>query len=342
MGEEKRVAYIGNADLDSISAKILVQHFGLPCDKHFIVEYDIFEHQEELDKLLEYDELMFVDFSPDENFADQLLDHPEIHWKVFDHHESHKFLLDLPPSDQYEIHIDMDEVGTSLFFREFIIPRFKDIKPIVYRFVELVKGYDGWQIDTPIWEEALSLNRLCYKQYNFNASDAESSFDLFVYKQTRKLRIADEWFWTKMEKELIDQARQREEDVLSESRKKLQIRKDSRGSMFGLFSAKSKISLTCHALLRENPELDYIICINTWGGITGKLSFRSRDFNLHQLCFAAGHTVASGGQLEPDEAIRLLEGEYIAIQYREDVPEDVIGRQCFYGGKPNRKKVSNV
>ena len=62
MGEEKRVAYIGNADLDSISAKILVQHFGLPCDKHFIVEYDIFEHQEELDKLLEYDELMFVDF----------------------------------------------------------------------------------------------------------------------------------------------------------------------------------------------------------------------------------------------------------------------------------------
>lgn len=340
---KERVAYIGNPDLDSISVKILVNHFNLPCDKHYIVDYDIFENNEMLDELLTYDRLMFVDFSPDEEFAQRLLDNPQVHWKVFDHHESHAFLSEFPESDQYEIHIDMDEVGTSLFFKKYIEPRFDNIKPIVYRFVELVKGYDGWMIDDPIWEEALSLNRICYRQYNFNAEDAGSAFDIFVHRQTRKLRLKDEWFWTATEREQIESVRAKEQQVLEESRKKLQIRTDSKGVKFGIFSAKSKISLTCYSLLKENPDIKYLICLNTWGGITGKISFRSRnveEFNLHNLCFAAGHTSASGGRVTPDEAIKLLDGRYISIRYLDEVNEDSTPADYFYRKIAKRKKVT--
>lgn len=320
------------ADLDGISPAILINHFEIPYDDLVVNGYEVFEDNEQISYFLSFDEIWFVDFAPDERMTERLLNEYSGHWKVFDHHESRIELKELPPSPNYEIHIDLNEVGTSLFFREYLRKRYKRIKPIVRRFVELVKTYDSWDRENPDWEEALDLNRLCYRQYDFNQVNRFEAFSPFIRKQTRKLSLMNHWMWTKKERELIEATKDRERQVLEESRKKLQIRTDSHGVTFGVFDAKSKISLTCASLLDENPSLKYLIALNTWGGQMGKLSFRSRDedeFNLHDLCFAAGHTVASGAEIEGDLAVRLYNGEYNSILYREDVAEETPIKEKF-------------
>lgn len=321
---KKRIA-LGNPDLDGISSYILAGYFEIEFDDILIVDYSFFDSPDHKNYVLGFEEIFFIDFAPDEAFYNEMIKRGIYFW-IFDHHESDtsQFLFQLPKDDsKYKIYIDLAECGTSLFFKEYLRPQLKRIKPIVKQFVHRVWTYDCWQIDSPDWEEGLSLNRVCYGQQNWGETGI-LAYKLFIDKQTRKLQSVDEWFWTKEEQEIIERTRKREVEILEEARPKLQKREDERGKIFGVIDIAYKISLTAHALLKENPDLDYIIVVNRYGGFNGKLSFRSNGelFDCNNLFVAHGHSGAAGGTLSPDEVIDLLSGKIWCLTYNEDFEKD--------------------
>jgi len=325
--KKNRIA-IGNPDLDGVSSYILASVFEIEFDDILIVDYDFFQSPTHMDYAMEFKEIFFIDFAPTKEMFDEMINRGVYFW-VFDHHESDQavFLKDVPEDNsKYKIFIDYTEVGTSLFFKKYLLPMLKRVKPVVFRFVHLVRTYDAWDVESSDWEEALSLNRVCYGQHDWNQTGIVA-YQQFIDKQVRKIQELSEWTWTKVEKEIIESAKKRELEILKESREKLQIRDDHHGKLFGIFDCGSKISLTAHALLKEYPEFDFIIVVNTYHGINGKLSFRSKSFNCNTLALANGHDAAAGGQVSLEDAIKLLEGEYWCVAYKgeeENFPKKML------------------
>lgn len=312
--------FIGQTDLDGSGFVVLLDYFQIPYDDILIEEYSFFDDDQKIDYALSFKELIFIDFSPDQRMADKLLEQKK-QWKVFDHHEgeTRSFLKELPESNLYEINIDMEECGTSLFFKEFIAPNTRRIKPIVKEYVNLIKTYDMWKQDDPLWEEALNLNRIFYRMRNYNALVEYEAMIPFLEAQIRKFQYRSFWTWTEKELQIIKSVKEREKKVYEEGKQTLHFRKDHRGKLFGVWDGPSKISLTCSAFLKEYPELDYIIAINTWGGLSGKMSFRSsRGFNCNEISVANGHDAAAGSQIDVDLIMEFINNKELCFAYKDE------------------------
>lgn len=319
MGSEKRRILMSNNDLDGSSYLVLFHYYQIPYNEVFITEYDFFENEPQMEYVMKYDEIFFIDFAPSQWMLDRMLER-NITFKVFDHHEpGWEVLKDLPPSENYEIHVDFERSGTEIFYDEYIKPNLVRTKPIVEYFVEMVSGYDLWKKDKPIWEDGLNLNRIFYGLMNFGQSEY-ALIEPYVTTQTSKLQTSNEWFWTEKEQKLIKRAEEREEKMKALAEENLSERIDSKGKEFGVIALPSKISLGANYILEKYPHLYYVIAINTWGGgINGKLSFRARErFDCNELCCAEGHGTAAGGHIQVDEAFKLYNGSITAIRYNDE------------------------
>lgn len=310
---------VSHVDHDGLAPGLLAEFFKLSFDK--IVHWDYgFELIPESTALLEsFDSIVMTDLSCSEEYYNKLISMGKT-VEIYDHHDSSSWIKDKPNC----VH-DQTRSGTKIFFEEYLCKRVSRLRPIVAEYVELVHTYDTWQKNSPLWPEALNLQRVLFKYALWGIPDPRTSFDRFFTATQRKLQMQDYWSWNSTELRYIQEAKAREEEVYRSAVKQLSFRHDSKGKTFAVFSAGGKISFVADRLLREdNIPVDYLIIVQTYKGISGKLSGRSLDerFDCTTLAPLNGHKGAAGGTIEKTDAEQFLEHEDWSIKYKDEMTSE--------------------
>lgn len=309
---------IHHVDLDGLGILVLerVYHDKLGFDFTVALDYD-FENNPETTALIEsFDEIVIADLSSSQEYFLRLTRDLKKKVTVYDHHASSAYL------DDYRGNIhDESRCGTRIFFEEYVVPRVKRLPQVAYDFVDRVDTYDRWQIESSIWEEALSLNRVLYGTMDYTRKEVVPSAEPFLRIETRKLRESSEWSWTPTEVQVIDRAVEAEDKRFFQAKRSLSQRRDKKGNIFGVFSLPGKISIVCSRILRDEKfeHLDYVVVVNSYGGINGNISVRSaKGFDCTQLGPVNGHLAAAGGALSPEDAELFLKDPARCLSYKED------------------------
>lgn len=305
---------ISHVDLDGTGAPIIAKlYFPDYFDKIIMRDYG-WEEDEETKALLDlYDEIIIADLSAPEEFIESLV-HKGIMVRIFDHHIHASWLA----NKAYGVY-DENRCGTRIFWEEWAKPQLSRYYSLTDNFVELVDVYDRWQQQNPLWEEAKSLNSVLYnKTTNWSESDSMIKFGPFMDRIINKIRKCEsEWKWTMIEEDWIKDAIRKEKEVLNKALETMQIRVDYKGLKFGIIAIGSKISLICSKILEMHKDLDYIVCLNLYGGLNGKLSFRTTrpDLDLNNICCCNGHAQAAGGQVVPELAEKFWNDKRLCWAY---------------------------
>lgn len=310
-----------HSDLDGIGAIIVGKLYKdkIGIDSFLSMDYGFEEKEETLSELLMYDRIIITDLSPSEGFFSTLIEHGK-EVIAFDHHETSAYM-----SKHEGCVYDKTRCGTRIFWEDYVKPNFARRYPdILADFVRLVDTYDCWREDSPLWEEAVSLNSVIYAMRDYSIRNDElRSQNAFIEFTIKKITLSgmDEWYWTSREQLLIETGKRKENEQYENALSKMQVRIDNKDRTFGLIMIPSKISLVCSRILRENPAMDYIVCINCYGGVTGKLSFRTKErFNLNEIGIAHGHPSSAGGMVTPEMAQELWNKQILVPAYK-DSPE---------------------
>jgi oligoribonuclease NrnB/cAMP/cGMP phosphodiesterase (DHH superfamily) len=308
-------AFISHTDLDGHNAITLAMFFNqnLGFSSFYSRDYGFLLDKEDKDFFLSFDEIIIADLSiSPEDFEE--FTSKNIHVEIYDHHEAAEYL-----KEKENCCHDNDRCGTKIFWEEYVIPRIKRFPPIINEFVTLTDIYDLWRIESPLWEDAKALNSILYGMKIYSITDGIKQTNLYYELMMRKFKFLRNWELLDHEKRLVERAKKREEDMYKKARDTMEIRVDKKGKIFGVFALASKISLVASRILEEEPEIDYLVVINTWGGIQGRLSFRSRSkINCNDIGVAAGHGSAAGAGVGPDVAIKFLENPKLAFRYEDD------------------------
>jgi oligoribonuclease NrnB/cAMP/cGMP phosphodiesterase (DHH superfamily) len=306
-----------HSDLDGIATEVLSQFFSLNFDKTVSYDYEFFDDPVKVKILLDADSIVFSDISPSQELYNSLVSSGKI-IRIFDHHESSLWIKDKPGC----VH-DNGRSGTKIFFEEYALPvsgvgRFP---MIVREFVELVSVYDLWQLDSPLRPMSEDLQRAFVKYGNWGLDDNLARHDRFISATVKKLQKQGRFSWNRTELMYIQEARASEDKAYREAMSMLQTRWDNKGRKFGVYSAWGKISMVCHRMLSiDKMDVSYIVCVQTFHGKLGQISFRSRDgeFNLLELAGVAGHKVSAGASLSPEE-IKCFLQENMCFKYKENL-----------------------
>jgi len=310
---------ITHQDLDGEGCFVLGEHFQTKLEIDYIMgeNYD-FDNNPELIEFIEtFDRIIITDLSVSEETAKRWKEMGKL-LHFFDHHGGTKWIENYGESKW-----DDTRCGTLIFWQEFIKPKVKRYPKIIDQFAELVDVYDCWRQENPLWGEAKNLNSVLYgiKNYNPSLSPYEQA-EPFYKLMLKKFQKLPEWRWTKQELEIIERSNKREQEMYDRARDNLSIRMDSRGLWFGVCMIPSKISLVASRILEEEENLDYLILINSYGGVSGKISSRSRNgFVCPSLACIEGHDPAAATQLSPEKAIELFENKSLCFKYKEDYTE---------------------
>ncbi len=308
-------------DLDGVGSILLYKYFNLDFDKSMIGDYNFEETKEEQkNEILTYDKVYFTDFCPSEEFLNKLLELNKKVW-IYDHHESSLFCKEIKHDNLIVFH-DLTKSGTKIFYENFIKITLKRVPIIVEQLIELIDTYDCWKIKSELWEEAQNLNRVLYATMNWD-TDSQYVYNDFIVGMLDKMKKYNKWQWSFEEQRIIKNAKDKEDNVYKKSNEMLQVRKDEKGKMFGLFKASSKISIVCARLLERYSGLDYIICINTFKPEEKKLSIRSLGFDCTQLQNVYGHKEAAASVFETIEEINdFWNGRIWSIRYKGIINDD--------------------
>jgi oligoribonuclease NrnB/cAMP/cGMP phosphodiesterase (DHH superfamily) len=317
----KRKLFISHTDLDGIASIFLAYFFRkkLGFETFISRDYDFEEDSEEFSFLESFNEIVISDLSIAENNLKRLRD-SGVFVEIYDHHEVASWLKE----DECSV-FSGDNCGTYLFWNYYVKPRIKRYPPILDYFVNLVDIYDIWRTEDPLWGEAKNLNSVLYGIKNYRGKELFDQIQPFIDIMEKKVSLGKkEWFFTEKEKRIIETSNEREEKAYKQAKETIDIRVDSKGKIFGLFVLPSKISLVASRILTEEPNIDYLVIINSWGGITGRISFRSREsFNCNDLYVANGHNVAAGATIDPLLIEELLKDSSLSFSYEEDYKKDV-------------------
>lgn len=264
-----------------------------------------------------FEEIVIADLSITKEQTEQLR---KLGIKVehYDHHIAANWIAEDKDSS-----FDVDRCGTKIFWEDYVKPRISRYPIIIDEFVNLINIYDLWKQDSPDWERASDLHRVLIGLKDWNIKDPIKATIKFFELFENKVKHFSSWKLTRLEQEIIEKARDKEEKVYESALKKLQIRVDSKGLLFGVTTIGSKISLTCSRILKKEENLDYLVAFNTFGGLNGKVSFRSRNgFDCNQIGIAKGHEAASGAQISIDDSFKFLETKTLAFAYNENYDEN--------------------
>lgn len=287
---------ISHIDLDGFGVNILNSLFKDYIDFDDIKNKNYgFENEPEIQSLMvPENDLTIVDLSIPENIY---LDwKSKLHsLKVIDHHESSKYL------SNYKDNVWSDQMsGTKLYWEFYLKPRIKNIDNLdkIEYFVNLVDCYDRWQEDSEYWLNATRLNKV-----------NQSLGDTFVAHMVNKL--TKDWEWDSEEEACFKEVEAREDEIVAELEKDLDIKADNYGYNFAMIEIleKSKLSMVCSKLLHKYPQIDYVIGYNPR---TFRMSFRSRkDYvDLTQIHGVHGHKNAAGSECDANDFYKLLLEDY--------------------------------
>lgn len=289
---------ISHVDLDGIAPIILAIYFNDYFNEIEMRDYGDFDNLEVQDEFLkkDYQHICLTDYSFPKNFLERILANRRVQVEIYDHHETSSYMKEMDYPNLTVFH-DIERCGTRLYFEEKLKKFYSRIPLIINQFVDRVDTYDIWRTDTELWEEALNLNRVYYGMKPYGEKDnLKGSLD-FISSTLDKFDRFDDWKWKDNEKAKIDKAIQMEEKAYQDAKKIFQIRKDTRGLTFGLTKMGSKISIASMRFLKENPNLDYIVVLNTYNPDKLGVSYRSEKIDCTEALFVNGHPGAAGGSL---------------------------------------------
>jgi oligoribonuclease NrnB/cAMP/cGMP phosphodiesterase (DHH superfamily) len=313
-------------DGDGLGAALIATYFN-DFDKIIHLDYG-FEINEEKTRLIEsFDEIYFCDITPNEAYYNRLKELGKS-VTIYDHHdgENTQYLRGLPG-----VHFDPKRCGTEILFDVRYRSRYR-VKPIIQEYVTLVSVYDLWKWDHPLWEEAISLTRVLYGYKIWGVEDTTDSFYRYTRTVLKKFEKLTNWRWTEEELGFIAATKTREDEALRDAIRSIVFRKDDFGRTFGVFQLGAKISLTCHRFLRHTTlgrDLDYLLVINTFKGMNGKLSGRCLDgrFKVNELRVLNGHPEAAGGTITVAQAEAFYKGTF-GLSHKDD-PDDSLLDEFF-------------
>jgi len=316
----ERKLLVSHVDLDGHACIAIARFFNekLKFTSMMSEDYSFEEDEEKWNYMKTFNTVIFSDLSMPKEKVEELRSF-DIHVEIYDHHSKADWLKDDKDSS-----FDLERCGTKIFWQDYICPKIGRYPAIIDEFVELVDTYDLWKQDSPLWEKAKNLNNILMGLKNWDEKDPIQATQAFYDLFNKKIQNQKHWEETRQELEIIKKANRREEEVYKKSMTLIQIRVDSRGKTFGVFPITSKISLVCSRILQEEENLDYVVAFNTWGGLNGKLSFRSRNgFNCNDIGIANGHDAAAGGQISTEDSFKFLEKKNLAFAYKDTYnPED--------------------
>ncbi len=310
---------ISHFDLDGIASIFLGYYYRdkLGFDDFMSEDYGFEEDKEKMDYIKKFRTIVFSDLSVPEEVNKELEENgSEIIY--FDHHASASFVKDYKNGT-----FDENFCGTKLFWDNYVKHRVKRFPVIVEEFVDLVDTYDLWKQDSPLWETAKNLNSTLYGIKNYSETSFFEQNEPFFRLMENKFKHFKTWKLTDKEERIIEKAKKREEYVYNKAKENISYRIDEKDRTFGVFAVPSKISLVASRILEEEPELDYLVVVNTWGGVTGRVSFRSKEkMNCNDIGAANGHDSAAGGNIGPDLAVELLNDSSLVFTYNEEYNEE--------------------
>jgi len=306
---------ISHVDLDGTGAPIIVNlYFKNQFDQIILRDYGFEEDEETVNLMKTFDEIIIADLSAPEEFIESFINSGII-VKIYDHHLGASWL------DQKDYGIyDENRCGTKIFWEEWAKPQLSRYYPLTDHFVELVDVYDRWQQTNSLWDEAKALNSVLYnKNINWNEKDSYVKYTPFIDRIINKIKTKSKWEWSYTEEEYICESIKKENDALNKALSTMKVRFDYKGKKFGIIAIGSKISLVCSEILNQRDDLDYIVCLNLFRGLNGKLSFRTKKDNvdLNELCCCAGHASAAGGQVIPELAEKFWNDDKLCWAYKD-------------------------
>jgi hypothetical protein len=316
--EQKDRFIITHSDLDMAGCLIVLEYLDIPYDRVSITNYSDYEDGGfDYDKIGEYKEIWYADFSPDVKSL-QIIKKNNIKCKIFDHHIAQFDVLTEADkdNDNLEYHFNNEKSGTEILFD--YLKQNKRLPKAIKEFVILVSTYDLWKENDPLFEKASDLNRVFWKNLDFRM-DGYYKYFPFIEKMIKRLfTFKDHFRFTRLEQIGIKETRQQEKKLAQKAMDSMLVRTDCKGYKFGITKAKKKISIIAHKILLAKRELSYIIIINEWDKHLPKLSLRSKGFNLLDLNYTSGHENACGCKnLDKEYIDGLWRGSHYEIGYEE-------------------------
>lgn len=320
-----------HVDLDGWGSVLLHLFFknrieDLNFDSFILLDYGWENDSWNIEYLSKFDEVIMTDISAPKEYIDRIRNSGTI-VRIFDHHLASDWLRD----DEFSVW-DKERSGTRIFWEEYVYPRVKRFPPIISDFIELVDVYDCWRQESPKWDEAVGLNNVLYRLKNWKETNEIDSCSKFVNTVLRKFTVYPEgWQWSGTEKDIIKEAQEKEMELYNKAISEMRIRIDNHDRAFGIITLGSKISLVCSRILNDNPAMDYIICINAFRGINGKLSFRTKkeDLDLNEFVGVHGHANASGAEVTPEVATRIWQEDLVPMYSTDFTGENPLDQAIF-------------
>ena len=182
-------------------------------------------------------------------------------FKIFDHHDSNKFLNDYEFGKVIEEVNGFKECGTSVFFNYLTNTYDNSIlsKESVITFVELIRENDTWQF-TELEEEAHNLSTL----FSFYGKDA------YIDVYTEFLKKNDKFYFNRTELLILKSLNRQMKEYMEEKKDKVIIRNINGYKVGIVFAERYRSNLGNYLAKEYSDEVDFICIIN----LARHISFR--------------------------------------------------------------------
>lgn len=305
--QDKKVCYISDCDLDGIASIILSYYYIEPLTKFFSVFSTGDRTMEEIPKNVfdsNYDIFLFTDLAPTLEFAKEILKHnKEI--IIVDHHQTSTEILEELNLENYYY---SDNICATKLLYNLIIENLRRNR-VIDTFVHLVDVYDSWRENHEDWETAKDLEYLKVKSVDWRTDANKDEFTknrYFINNILDKFDNDKKFVFKYMENKRIKAERDKEKKSYNEAKKKMKLRVDNKGKKYIYTECPNKVSLVSNRILKENNNVDYILCRSTYYKAVNNLSFSLRsknDFNVREIAerFDGGGHLNASGFLAKDE-----------------------------------------
>lgn len=284
--EDSQIFIFTDSDLDGTGCRIVFEHY-LKNYTNFVIKQTTVKDVNDLLALTEISNslILFSDLVPDVEQYQRLSQNNNIIY-LFDHHQtSYDRLKDIALENYY---YSTEYCATKVVYDFF--SKGKRINKCLHEFVELVNVYDTWQEDDDRFFTALGINSILWREVASRKNKLVAEYygmDEFVRRQLKKIVsfTQEGYILFDDEQKYIQEKRAKIIDTADKIQNKLTIFTDSAGLKYGYFEMPSMISILASLILKNLPELDYLIAQNTYkveGAPPGvkRFSIRSKRDNL--------------------------------------------------------------
>lgn len=304
--------FITHTDFDGFGCyvyyKLYLENLGW---KYLSINYNELTLKSRLqqDLLKDGEIFYFADMTPSDDFIGALRDDQLIY--ICDHHQEACEKIVERGKANIKVFIPSDwnaECGTSLLF--LLQPYIQELTNSVLDvqivsdwnwFINLVRTYDLWQDESKDWRYAISLQR-CWVLFPEIWEKDIQNFDKTHLKwyTSLKSRAGSNMNFNRWELTVASELQEKLMRLVEEVKSRILYKIDKDGNSYATFGCSSMISLVCSEILKDNPSLKYVLCVNTYTKAFGKVSARSkedRNFDCRTLPGFAGHKLAAGADL---------------------------------------------